>query len=142
MIIERGVSSRSRFELVVKIEDDFIQRQIVSEHNPVGRYILEPLLNAPLLFKKFENRPEVFVARHDGCANYRLFNRRDTSGVRQLCGIVDLYKLACSSQYSIAHGRGGSDEFERELSFKTLLNDLHMEKAEKTASKTEPQSQR
>ena len=39
--------------------------------------------------------------------------------------------------HPIDNGRGGGDQFEPELPFEPLLNDFHMQQAEKAAAETE-----
>ena len=59
MIIERGVAFRDRFQAVVKIEHDLVERQLVNEHHAVGRDVFELFLHAAFFVEQRQNAAEI-----------------------------------------------------------------------------------
>ena len=59
MIIQRSIASRGRFHAVVKIEHDFVQRELIGNQHSVRGDVFEAFLNSALFFGELEDR-----ARH------------------------------------------------------------------------------
>jgi hypothetical protein len=68
------------------------------------------------------------------------FDFSDLAGIGPARGIVDLDQLAIGLGDFVAHAGRGGDEFERELALQALLNDLHVQQAEKAATEAEPKA--
>src|SRR6185437_836263 len=77
MIIERGIAARDALQAVVKIKDDFVERQFVGEHNARGRQIFELLLHAALFLAQLQNAADGFLRRDDHRREDRLFDFLD-----------------------------------------------------------------
>ncbi len=50
VVVERGVSAGHGFQAIVKIEDDFVEREFVVEHYARRTQILESFLGAAFAF--------------------------------------------------------------------------------------------
>ena len=74
MIIERSVALRDRFQPVVKIEHDLVQRQFVDEHHAVGRDVFKLFLHAAFFVEQRQDAAEKFVVRQDRRLDERLFD--------------------------------------------------------------------
>ena len=57
VVIERSVAARNAFQPVVEIEDDFVERHFVGEHDARGRKIFEILLHAALFLAECRMPP-------------------------------------------------------------------------------------
>ena len=137
MVIERSVSARNAFQAVVEIENDFVERHFVSEHYARGREIFEILLHAALFFAELENGSDGIVRRNDHGGQNRFFDAGDLRGRRKFRGIVDFDDLFRRSRDAVANAGSGGDEVDAEFAFEALLSDFHVEKAKKSAAKTE-----
>ena len=142
MIVERGIAARDRFQAVVEIEHDLVQRQLVDEHHALRGDVLELLLHAALLFEQREDAAEKVVVRQDRRLDDRLFDLRDAAGVGHLRGRVDLDHLAVGRRHAVAHAGRGRDQVEIEFALESLLHDLHVQQAEKAAAEAEAERDR
>ena len=140
MVIERSVAARNAFEAIVEIENDFIQRHLVGEHDAGGREIFEIFLNAALLLAKGENAADGFIRGDDHGGENGLFDFDDGSGRRKFCGVVDFHHLAGGGGDAIFDAGRGGDEIDIEFALEAFLDDFHVQKAEKAAAKTEAES--
>src|SRR5580700_1640259 len=140
MVIERSVAAGDGFKAVVEVEHDFVERQLVMQHDAGGADIFESLLLAAFVLDQLQDSADVFFVGEDGCENHRLFNFGDFAGVGPARRIIDFDHFAVSLVDLVAHAGSGGDEFERELALEALLNDFHMEQAEKAAAETETES--
>ena len=59
MIVERPIAPGDRFETVVEIEDDLVERQLVRDEHAVRCQVLEALLDAALLLAEFQDPADV-----------------------------------------------------------------------------------
>ena len=61
VVIERRVSARYRFQAVVEIEHDLVQRQFVGKHDARLGDVLEVDLAATLVFDQLQNSPDILL---------------------------------------------------------------------------------
>src|SRR5579863_2328194 len=127
MVVERGVSAGDGLEAVVEIENNFIQRQLVVQHDAIRGDVLESLLAATLLFNQGQDSADVFRLGEDGGQNYWLFDLGNLAGVGPAGGIIDFDHLTVGLVYLVADAGSGGDQRKIELALQTLLNDLHVE---------------
>ena len=142
MVIQRRVSARDRFQAVVEIKDDFVQRQFVIQHHARGAYIFECLLASALFFHQLEDAANIFFVREDGRHNHRLFDFRDLTLRRPFRRIINVDHLRVSKRDLVTHARGGGNEVKIELTLQPLLNDFHVEQAEEAAAEAESKRHR
>ena len=140
MVVERGVAAGDGFQAVVKIEDDFVQRQFVVQHDAGGADVFESFLLAALLFDQLENSADIFFVGEDGGEDDRLFDLGDFAGIEPARRIVDFDHLAVGLRDLVAHAGSGGDQFEIEFALQALLNDFHVQQAEKAAAEAEAES--
>src|SRR5579863_6013589 len=142
VVIERSVAARDRFEPVVEVENNFVQRQFVVQHDARGADIFECLLLAALFFDQRENSADVFFVGKNGGKNHRLFDFGNLAGIKPARGIVDLDHLAIGLGDLVTHAGSGGDEIETKFALQTLLDDFHVQQAKETAAKAEAESNR
>jgi hypothetical protein len=137
VVIERGVAARTRFQAVVEIEHDFVERHLVSEHHAAAADVFELLLRAALLFEQLEDAAQVFFARDHHGVDDGLFDLFDLGGVGELGGVIDLEHFAGRGGDAIAHARRGGDQVDIELALQALLHDFQVQQAEESAAEAE-----
>src|SRR3989454_2078844 len=142
VVVERGVSAGDRLQAVVKVEHDFVQRQLVLQHDAVGSHVFEALLFAAFFFDQRQNAADIFFVGEDGRENHRLFNFRDFAGVGPTKRIVHLNVLAVGFGDLVAHAGSGGDQLKIELALQALLNNLHVQQAEKATAEAESERYR
>src|SRR5207253_2560096 len=142
MIIERRIAFRNAFQPVIKIENDLVKRQLVNQHDAVGRDVLEFLLDAAFLIEQRQDAAEKFVISKYRGLDERLLDLYDTPGVRHFGRAVDLGDGTIGRGHAIPHAGRGRDQFEIEFTLKPLLDDLHVQQAEKSAAKAKSKSGR
>ena len=135
MIVERSVAARNAFQPVVKIENDFVERQFVGEHDARGREIFEILLHATLFGAELEDRPDGIVGSDNHGGENRLLNAGDLRGWRKFCGTVDFDDFFRGGGDAVANAGRSSNEIDAEFAFESLLSDFHVQKAQKSAAK-------
>ncbi len=89
MVIERRIAARGGFQAVVEIENDFVQRQFISQQHAPAADVFEFLLVAALLFEQLQDLADEVFARNDGGVDDRLFDLFDKRGIGKLGGIID-----------------------------------------------------
>ena len=94
MIIERRIAARGRFQPVVEIEHDLVQRHLVQQHHAAAADVLELLLHPALLFQQLQNPADVLFARDHGGVDDRLFDLLDVGRIGKLGRIIDLDHFA------------------------------------------------
>ena len=126
------------FQTVVKIENDFVERQFVNEHHAVCRDVFKLFLDAALFFEKRrefrrEKRRSVKIVAVDK----RFFDFRDSARFGHFRRRIDFRDFAVGRRHAVTHAGRGRDQIEIEFALQTFLNDFHVEQSEKAAAKTE-----
>src|SRR6266481_4450159 len=142
MIIERSVAARNAFQAIVKIENDFVQRQFVGQHDARWRQVLEAFLRAALVLTKLQNAADRFVVRDDHCLDDRLFDFADVARIRKYRGTIEFDYFAGHARDAVAHARRRRDQVEPEFALQPLLHNFHVQQAEKAAAKAETERNR
>ena len=137
MVVQRGISPRSRFHPVVKIENDLVQRELVGNENAVPRDVFESLLHSAFFFGQLENRPDILVVGENHRRDHGLFEFGDLSRFGQLGRIVNLEHFPFGGRNPVAHARSRRDQRKIELAFQAFLHDLHVQQAQKAAPEAE-----
>src|SRR5882672_12823037 len=112
------------------------------QHHARGADVLERLLLPALVFHQLEDSTDVLFVGENRSQNYRLFDLTDFAGVGPARGIIDFDQRAIGLSYFVANAGRGSDEFEGELALQALLNNFHVQQAEKAATEAEAQRHR
>src|SRR3990172_6544487 len=77
IVIQRGVPPAHRLEAIIKVQDDFVQRQLVGDQDPVILQVLDPPVDAPLLLAEGENGSEILHRCQDGGGDVGLLDPGD-----------------------------------------------------------------
>src|SRR5690348_1458906 len=140
MVIERGVAARNALQPIIKIQDDFIERHFVSEHDARGRQVLEILLHAALFLAELKDGADGIVGGDDHGGENGLFDAGDLRGRREFRGIVHFDGFVGCRRDAVTHAGGGGDEVNVEFALEALLDDFHVQEAKEAAAEAETQS--
>ncbi len=138
-IIHRSVTAANRFQPIIKIYHNLIERQLVHQHGALRPKIANFFLTTTLLFADLEHAAEEFLGQVDGGFDHRLFDPIDFRFVRQPHRIIDHQHRAVYHHDPIDDGRRSGDQAEAELPLEPLTYDIHMQEAKKTAAKSKAQ---
>ena len=89
-----------------------------------------------------ENSANVFFVGEDRGEDDGLFDFGDLARIEPARRVVDFDHLAVGLRDLVAHAGSGGDEVEIEFALEPLLDDLHVEQAEKAAAEAEAESDR
>ena len=142
MIVERCVPARGGFQAVVKIEHDFVQRQLVHQQDARAPEVFELLLYSALFLEQLQNLADVFLARDHAGVDDRLLYRRDLLRRRPFAGILDLDDRAIGPSHSVTHTRRGGDEVDVKLALEAFLDDFQVQQPQESAAESEAQRHR
>ena len=78
----------------------------------------------------------------DGGQDERLFHVLDLLHRREQVGALDGDHVSADLVHPVDDGRGGGDQLKVELALQPLLDDLHVEQAEKAAAEAEAEGER
>src|SRR5579862_9386026 len=107
------------------------------EHNAGRTDVFEGLLHSAFFFDESENATDVFFSGENGGEDDRLFDFFDFTGIGPARWVVHFDERAIRLGDFVAHTGRGGDEVEAELALEALLNDFHVEQAEKAAAEAE-----
>ncbi len=139
VIVEARVAPGDRFQPVVKIEHYLVQRQIIDEHG-AGTGVGELLLAAPPVLAEFEHHAQMLVRHKDGRFDPWFLHGPDLHGIGHVGGIVKLDFPTVDQGETVDDGRCGGDDVDIELALDALADDVEMQEAKKSATKSETQS--
>src|SRR5262249_36577230 len=125
VIVETRIAAADRFESVVKIEDDFIERQTIDHHRAAAG-IGEFDLPAATILAQLQYGTEMLVRHKDRCLDPGLLDEGDANDIGHVGRIVELIHRAVSQVHAVDHARCGRNEIEVELALETLADDLQM----------------
>src|SRR5882724_1998909 len=140
MVIERSVAARKRLEAIVKIENDFVQGQFVSEHDASWREIFEIFLDATLVLAELQNATDGIVTGDDHGLDDGLFDHFDVAGIGKFCRAIDFDGGAANASDAITNAWRGGDEVEAKFALEAFLHNFHVQQAEKSTAIAETES--
>jgi hypothetical protein len=76
VVVEGGIALRDRFQPVVEVEHDLVQRQVVDHHGALADIVEVDLHAAPVL-AQFQDAAEMFVRRQDRGPDPGLLDREE-----------------------------------------------------------------
>ena len=115
-----------RFDLVIKIHKDFVQRHRGRQHHTSSVDRFGVLDFAAFLHDQLHHVPYVFIRAHDETFHHWLANFLDHARVRQKGGVIDIDGFAICFYHVIDHARIGRDNIHVELATEPLLDNLHV----------------
>ncbi len=142
MVIERSVSPRHRLQPVVKVEHDFIQRQLVLQHHTRRADIFKALLLPALFLDQLQNAAHILFVSQNHRENHGLFHLGDLTDIGPARRIIHLDHLAVRLGDLVAYTRRRCDQVEIVFALQPLLDDLHMQQAQKAAPEAESECHR
>src|ERR1700756_414029 len=115
MFVERRVAAGNTFQPVVKIENDFVEWQLVSEHHASGREVFEIFLGSALVLTKLEDSADGIVVGDDHGLDDGLFNLLNIARIWKFGRAIDLDGFAADAGNAVAHARGRRNEIKPKL---------------------------
>jgi len=138
-IIKGSIASGSGFQCIKEIIDDLIEGQLIFEQSAGLFHIFHGNIGAPPLLAEGHDGTHIVFGDHNLRSHHRLLHILDAGGVRQIGGIGQVETGSISQMNLINNTGGGGDQVQPILPLQSLLDDLQMEQAQKTAP--EPRSQ-
>ena len=142
LIVQRRIAAGDGLEAVVEVENDLVERQLVGQQHARARDVFEVQLLAALFLHQLENAADIFFIGENFRRDHRLANRFDVRGIRPARGIVHLHHAAVGQRDVITHAGRGGDQVQFVLALQPLLDDLHVQQAEKAAAEAKAQCDR
>ena len=126
LVIHGAVATCNALNLVVKIDENFVQRQFAMQHYPSCIERLGALHVAAFLQNQLQNVADIFVrAEHVRLYN-RLTNFLDHGRIRQVSGIVDQQFFSACGDHLIDDAWTRGDDVHVILAPEPFLDDLHV----------------
>ena len=141
LVIERGIALGHRFQTVVEVEHDLVQRQVVNNHG-TGAGIGQVQLDAATILTEFQHVPQIFVGHHDGRLDPRFFNMVHMCQIGHVCGVVQLFHRAVFHVQVINHRRRRGDQVQIIFTLQTITDHLEVQKPQEPAAEAKAQRSR
>ena len=138
MVVQRSIAARSRFKLIEEVHDNFVHRQIISQHD-LAAHVLHINLNAALLVTQSHDVADIFLRHKNGCSDNRLKNGFDGADFRQFGRVFNFDFLAVFQHDFINHRRRGGNQVHVKLAFQTFLHDFQVQQTQEAATEAEAQ---
>ena len=100
------------------------------------------LLDAAPLLAERDQHSHILLGRDERGDDHRLLDPLDLLNVRQFRRIVDHHDVAVVLGHTVYNRRRRGNEVELELALEPLLDDVHVQQAQKPASEAESQGKR
>ena len=139
VIIQRRVAARGALQAVVKIQNNFIERHLVGQHDPRGRKIFKRFLRAALFLAQLQDGPHRFFRSDDHRDDERFLDGRNLAGRREFRGIIHFHQVPRGGQDAVTHAGRRGDQVDVELALQALLHDLHVQQAQEAAAESKAQ---
>jgi len=137
LIIEGTVSSGHRFDLVVEIDQDLVERQDGRDHDALGVDGVGRLHHAALIHHDLHDVADILIRDHHKALHDRFPDLLDDAHVGKVRGVVDLEDLAIGLHHLVDDARVGGDDVHVVLAAQALDDDLHVEESEESAAESE-----
>src|SRR6478672_6602605 len=142
LVIHRAVAAGNALNLIVEVDENFVQRQLAVEHDAPGVERLGVVHQTALFQDELEDVADVFVRAKNVGFHDRLADFIDDARVGQMRRVIDQESFAARGQNFVDHAWGSRDDIHVVLAPKPFLDDLHVEQTEEPAAKTEPERDR
>jgi len=126
-VVEGRVAAGAALELVEKVVDHFVERQVVLEQHAAPLDVLHVAEGAALVLAQLHDRAHIVLRRDDLRVDERLLHPRDLLHAGQVRGVVDGQLFAVGFDDVVDHAGGGGDQVQIELALQPLLDDLHVQ---------------
>ena len=138
LIVKGGISLGAGFERIEKVVDNLVERQLVVQLYAVGVQILGILIGAAALLTQLHDGADVGGGSEDAGFDIRLLCRFDVRRVGVVGRIVDHHHAAVGHVQLVDYAGSGGNQIQVELSFQTLLDNLHMQQSQKSQRNPKP----
>ena len=139
LIIEGSVTSGTGFQRIKEIINDLIQRKGVLQECTGSLHIFHSLINTTALLTKIHNGSDVFTGHHDLCRYHRLLHIFDLRRIRKVGGIGQFDHIPVGLVHFIDYAGCCRHDIQVVFSLQTFLDDLQMQKSQKTTAETKAQ---
>ena len=137
LIVKAGIAFGDRFQAVVEVKHNFVQRQIIDHHRAVAR-IGEVKLHPAAVLAEFQHIAQEIIRHKDRGLDPRLFDMIDIGQVGHIGGVVQFHHRPIPHMHMINHRRRGGDKVDIIFSFETVADDLKVQKTQEPAAEAEP----
>ena len=139
LVVQRGIALGVGLEGVKEIIDDLVEGHGVVELHQIRVQILHVFELRPALLAHGHDVPHIVGGRDDGHLGKGLPRLLNVGWVGVVVGIVHLYHGAVGLSDLIDHRGQSGHQIQVELPLQPLLDDLHVEHAQKAAAEAEAQ---
>src|SRR5262249_6692864 len=103
VVVKRRIAARDGLQAIIEIQNDFVQRHLVSEQHTTGRDVFKALLDAAFFLDQFQDWANEFIRAQYERRDYGLFDLRDDLRLREFRRIVDFFDRAAGPRDAIPH---------------------------------------
>ena len=89
-IIQRSITLGRRFQAVKVVKNDFIERNMIGNHDAVGIEIVHVLEHAPLVLRNLHDCADKIIGHNHRRLDKRFLNMLNLRLRRQFCRIADV----------------------------------------------------
>jgi hypothetical protein len=139
LIVQRGVALGVGLQRVEKVVDDLVQRHLIVQLHQMGVQILHVLELAAPLLAHGHDVPHKVLRRDDGHLDVRLLRVLDGARIGVVVGVVHLHHGAVGLVDVVDDAGQRGHQVQVEFPLQPLLNDLHVQHAQKAAAEAEAQ---
>ena len=138
LIVKGGISLGAGSERIEKVVDNLVERQLVVQLYAVGVQILGILIGAAALLTQLHDG-DVGGGSKDAGFDIWLLCRFDVRRVGVVGRVVNHHHAAVGHVQLIDYAGSGGNQIQVELSFQTLLDNLHVQQSQKSAAESKAQ---
>jgi len=138
-VIHGGIAPADTFQLVVEIDQNFIQRKPPRQHQAPTIQGLRFFQFAPFVTNQRHDVTQVLVLANNVESDDGFLNVINTRRVRQEHRVIDFGDFSGGRHDLINHPGIGCDDIHVVLTTKPLGDNLHMQKSEKPTAESKPQ---
>ena len=139
LVVQGGIALGAGLQGVKEVVDDLADGHGVVQLHQVGVQILHVLKHAPAVLTHGHDVAHIVGGRDDGDLSIGLPGLQDGAGIGVVVGVVHPHHGAVRLGDLVDHGGEGGDQVQVEFPLQPLLDDLHVEHAQKAAA--EPKAQ-
>ena len=135
--IHGAVSMRDALKLVVKIVNDFRERQLVGEHHPLRRQVFLPQEGTAALRAHLHQVADISHGHDEADLHERLAELLNLSGIGHVLRAIHLNDRRVPLEDFVSDVRGGLHQVEIAIALEPLLNDLAVQHPQEAAAEAE-----
>ncbi|MPN31040.1 hypothetical protein SDC9_178511 [bioreactor metagenome] len=141
LVIQRGVALGASLEGVKKVVDDLPQRHGVVQLHQIGIQVLHILKLPPPVLAQGHDIAHIVGRGNNRHLGVRFLRLGNGAGVGVVVGVIHHDHLAVGLDDFVDHGRERGDEIQIKFPLQPFLDNLHVQKAQETATETKAQGE-